>query len=39
MGFPEAETRAALAAAMGNPDLAYEYLLTGIIEKSQKRYI
>lgn len=32
MGFPEAETRAALAAAMGNPDLAYEYLLTGIPE-------
>ena len=32
MGFPEAETRAALGAAMGNPDLAYEYLLTGIPE-------
>ena len=32
MGFPEAETRAALAAAMGNADLAYEYLLTGIPE-------
>jgi UV excision repair protein RAD23 len=30
MGFPEAETRAALNAAMGNPDLAYEFLLTGI---------
>lgn len=30
MGFPEAETKAALTAAMGNPDLAYEYLLTGI---------
>mmetsp|Transcript_28285 Transcript_28285/g.38939 ORF Transcript_28285/g.38939 Transcript_28285/m.38939 type:complete len:432 (-) Transcript_28285:295-1590(-) len=30
MGFPEAESRAALAAAMGNPDLAYEFLLTGI---------
>ena len=29
MGFPEPETRAALAAAMGNPDMAYEYLLTG----------
>ena len=29
MGFPEAETRAALAAAMGNPDMAYEFLLTG----------
>ena len=32
MGFPEAETRAALSASMGNPDLAYEYLLTGIPE-------
>ena len=32
MGFPEPETRAALTAAMGNPDLAYEYLLTGIPE-------
>mmetsp|Transcript_735 Transcript_735/g.1086 ORF Transcript_735/g.1086 Transcript_735/m.1086 type:complete len:413 (+) Transcript_735:525-1763(+) len=30
MGFPESESRAALAAAMGNPDLAYEFLLTGI---------
>jgi UV excision repair protein RAD23 len=30
MGFPENESRAALAAAMGNPDLAYEFLLTGI---------
>lgn len=30
MGFPESESRAALAAAMGNADLAYEYLLTGI---------
>jgi UV excision repair protein RAD23 len=30
MGFPENECRAALAAAMGNPDLAYEFLLTGI---------
>lgn len=32
MGFPERETRSALSAAMGNPDLAYEYLLTGIPE-------
>lgn len=32
MGFPEAEVRAALHAAMGNPDLAYEFLLTGIPE-------
>lgn len=30
MGFPETESRAALTAAMGNPDLAYEFLLTGI---------
>eukprot|EP01038_Epipyxis_sp_PR26KG_P011441 gene11441-15328_t len=30
MGFPEEESRAALNAAMGNPDLAYEFLLTGI---------
>ena len=30
MGFPEDQCRAALAAAMGNPDLAYEFLLTGI---------
>ena len=37
MGFPEAETRAALAAAMGNPDLAYEFLLTGIPEHAQAR--
>lgn len=30
MGFPENESRSALRAAMGNPDLAYEFLLTGI---------
>lgn len=30
MGFPEAECKAALTASMGNPDLAYEFLLTGI---------
>ena len=30
MGFPENESRAALNAAMGNADLAYEFLLTGI---------
>lgn len=30
MGFPEPEVRAALTAAMGNADLAYEFLLTGI---------
>lgn len=34
MGFPEAESRAALQAAMGNPDLAYEFLLTGIPEQA-----
>lgn len=32
MGFPENEVRAALTAAMNNPDLAYEFLLTGIPE-------
>lgn len=32
MGFPEPEVRAALGAAMGNADLAYEFLLTGIPE-------
>jgi UV excision repair protein RAD23 len=30
MGFPEAEARAALRAAFGNPDVAAEYLMTGI---------
>jgi UV excision repair protein RAD23 len=30
MGFPEADARAALTAAMGNPDVAYEFLLSGI---------
>lgn len=35
MGFPEGESRAALAAAMGNPDLAYEFLLTGIPERAR----
>jgi len=30
MGFPEKECRAALVASNGNPDLAYEFLLTGI---------
>ncbi len=35
MGFPESESRAALNAAMGNPDLAYEFLLTGIPEHAR----
>lgn len=35
MGFPESESRAALSAAMGNPDLAYEFLLTGIPEQAR----
>jgi UV excision repair protein RAD23 len=30
MGFPEADARVALTAAMGNPDVAYEFLLSGI---------
>mmetsp|Transcript_9948 Transcript_9948/g.8893 ORF Transcript_9948/g.8893 Transcript_9948/m.8893 type:complete len:406 (-) Transcript_9948:64-1281(-) len=34
MGFPESESRSALTAAMGNPDLAYEFLLTGIPEQA-----
>jgi len=32
MGFPENESRAALLAAQGNPNLAYEFLITGIPE-------
>eukprot|EP01034_Spumella_vulgaris_P021401 gene21401-27431_t len=35
MGFPETESRAALTAAYGNADLAYEYLLTGIPERAR----
>lgn len=35
MGFPESESRAALHAAMGNADLAYEFLLTGIPERAR----
>lgn len=35
MGFPESESRAALNAAMGNADLAYEFLLTGIPERAR----
>ncbi len=35
MGFPETESRAALNAAYGNADLAYEYLLTGIPERAR----
>lgn len=30
LGFPEAEVRAALTAAKGNPNLAAEFLMTGI---------
>ena len=36
MGFPENESRAALTAAMGNPDLAYEFLLTGIPQHAMR---
>lgn len=32
MGFPEAECKAALLAAGGQPDVAYEFLLSGIPE-------
>lgn len=35
MGFPEKESKAALIAASGNPDLAYEFLLTGIPPSAQ----
>lgn len=35
LGFPESESRAALLAAMGNPDLAYEFLMTGIPEHAR----
>jgi len=35
MGFPESESKAALQAAYGNPDLAYEYLLQGIPAQAQ----
>lgn len=34
MGFPEPECRAALQAAGGNPDIAYEFLCTGIPERA-----
>lgn len=35
MGFPEQESKAALTASNGNPDLAYEFLLTGIPERRE----
>lgn len=35
MGFPEAECRAALRAAMGNGDVAVEFLMNGIPESAQ----
>jgi len=34
MGFPEAETKAALNAAMGNADMAYQFLENGIPESA-----
>lgn len=37
MGFPEKECKAALTASNGNPDLAYEFLLTGIPEIRENR--
>jgi len=36
MGFPEAEVRAALAAAFGNTDRAVEYLMGGIPESARQ---
>jgi UV excision repair protein RAD23 len=35
MGFPEQECKSALTASNGNPDLAYEFLLTGIPESRE----
>ncbi|CAN0089974.1 unnamed protein product [Hapterophycus canaliculatus] len=32
MGFPEGQATAALRAAEGNPDVAVEFLMTGIPE-------
>jgi UV excision repair protein RAD23 len=37
MGFPDAEVRAALTAARGNADLAYEFLCTGIPPQMQQQ--
>ena len=36
MGFPEAEVRACLRAAQGNPDVAVEYLMNGIPSFAQQ---
>ena len=36
MGFPEAEVRACLRAAQGNPDIAVEYLMNGIPAYAQQ---
>ncbi|CAB1109845.1 unnamed protein product [Ectocarpus sp. CCAP 1310/34] len=35
MGFPEDQVTAALRAAMGNPDVAVEFLMTGIPDNIQ----
>lgn len=37
MGFPEDQAVAALRAAMGNPDVAVEFLMTGIPDHTQVR--
>ena len=37
MGFPEDQATAALRAAMGNPDVAVEFLMTGIPDNVQVR--
>lgn len=38
MGYPDQDVRAALAAARGNADLAYEFLNTGIPQMQQQQH-
>lgn len=39
MGFPEDQATAALRAAMGNPDVAVEFLMTGIPDNVQVQIV